>query len=55
MPGLFATGEIIGEFFYFNYGAGTGLMRGAVFGRIAGEGAAAASRARVGAVASQRG
>jgi tricarballylate dehydrogenase len=55
MPGLFATGEIIGEFFYFNYGAGTGLMRGAVFGRIAGEGAAAASRARAGAVALQRG
>jgi tricarballylate dehydrogenase len=51
MPGLFAAGEIIGDFFYFNYGAGTGLMRGAVFGRIAGEHAAAASRARAGAVA----
>lgn len=55
MPGLYATGEIIGEFFYFNYGAGTGLMRGAVFGRIAGEGAAAASRARPATVAVQRG
>lgn len=36
MPGLFATGEITGGFFYFNYPAGAGLMRGAVFGRIAG-------------------
>jgi tricarballylate dehydrogenase len=35
--GLFATGEITGGFFYFNYPAGAGLMRGAVFGRIAGE------------------
>jgi tricarballylate dehydrogenase len=43
MPGLYATGEIIGDFFYFNYGAGTGLMRGAVFGRIAGESAAASA------------
>jgi tricarballylate dehydrogenase len=41
MPGLYATGEIAGEFFYHNYGAGAGLMRGAVFGRIAGENAAA--------------
>ena len=47
MPGLFATGEIIGEFFYFNYAAGTGLMRGAVFGRRAGTSAAAATTERV--------
>lgn len=40
LPGLFATGEITGGFFYENYPAGAGLMRGAVFGRIAGEGAA---------------
>jgi len=40
IPGLFATGEITGGFFYFNYPAGAGLMRGAVFGRIAGGGAA---------------
>lgn len=40
MPGLFATGEITGGFFYSNYGAGSGLMRGAVFGRIAGTNAA---------------
>ncbi|MBI2761299.1 MAG: FAD-dependent tricarballylate dehydrogenase TcuA [Chloroflexi bacterium] len=51
MPGLYATGEIIGDFFYFNYGAGTGLMRGAVFGRIAGENAASESRVRAGAAA----
>ncbi|MGH2374091.1 MAG: FAD-dependent tricarballylate dehydrogenase TcuA [bacterium] len=38
--GLYATGEITGGFFYFNYPAGAGLMRGAVFGRIAGEEAA---------------
>jgi tricarballylate dehydrogenase len=41
MPGLYATGEIAGDFFYYNYAAGTGLMRGAVFGRIAGAHAAA--------------
>jgi tricarballylate dehydrogenase len=54
MPGLFATGEIIGDFFYFTSGAGTGLMRGAVFGRIAGEKAAAGSRARASAVTALR-
>ena len=36
IPGLHATGEITGGFFYFNYPAGAGLTRGAVFGRIAG-------------------
>jgi tricarballylate dehydrogenase len=36
ISGLLATGEITGGFFYFNYPAGAGLMRGAVFGRIAG-------------------
>lgn len=41
VPNLFATGEITGGFFYHNYPAGAGLMRGSVFGRIAGEGAAA--------------
>jgi tricarballylate dehydrogenase len=40
IPGLFATGEITGGFFYLNYPAGAGLMRGAVFGRIAGTNAA---------------
>jgi tricarballylate dehydrogenase len=37
VPGLYATGEIAGGFFFHNYPAGAGLMRGAVFGRIAGE------------------
>ena len=41
MPGLYATGEIAGGFFYHNYPAGSGLVRGAVFGRIAGQSAAA--------------
>ena len=43
MPGLYATGEITGGFFFHNYPAGSGLMRGAVFGRIAGESAASAA------------
>jgi len=47
MPGLYATGEITGGFFFHNYPAGSGLMRGAVFGRIAGVSAAAASVAAV--------
>ena len=34
--GLYAAGELIGGLFYFNYPGGTGLMSGAVFGRIAG-------------------
>ena len=44
IPGLFATGEITGGFFYLNYPAGAGLMRGAVFGRLAGTPAARFSR-----------
>lgn len=43
MPGLYATGEITGGFFFHNYPAGSGLMRGAVFGRIAGTSAATAA------------
>ncbi|MGH3384163.1 MAG: FAD-dependent tricarballylate dehydrogenase TcuA [Nocardioidaceae bacterium] len=46
MPGLHATGEITGGFFFHNYPAGAGLTRGAVFGRLAGQGAAAESLAR---------
>jgi tricarballylate dehydrogenase len=44
IPGLFATGEITGGFFYGNYPAGAGLMRGSVFGRLAGAGAARVAR-----------
>lgn len=43
MPNLYATGELAGDFFYHNYPAGAGLMRGAVFGRIAGTKAAQAA------------
>jgi tricarballylate dehydrogenase len=41
MDGLYATGEVAGGFFFHNYSAGAGLMRGAVFGKIAGTNAAA--------------
>lgn len=40
IPGLYAVGEITGGFFYHNYPSGTGLVRGAVMGRIAGAEAA---------------
>ena len=40
IPGLFAAGELVGGLFYHNYPGGTGLMNGAVFGRIAGNSAA---------------
>lgn len=46
MPNLFATGEITGGFFYLNYPAGAGLVRGAVFGRVAGTEAARRAAAR---------
>jgi len=46
IEGLYASGEVTGGFFYANYPAGAGLMRGAVFGRLAGEGAARAARGR---------
>ncbi|MBI2910801.1 MAG: FAD-dependent tricarballylate dehydrogenase TcuA [Chloroflexi bacterium] len=46
IPGLFASGEMTGGFFYYNYPDGSGLPRGAVTGRIAGRSAAA--RATVG-------
>lgn len=38
---LFACGELVGGLFYDNYPAGTGLVSGATFGRIAGRNAAA--------------
>ena len=40
IPGLLACGEMIGGLFYDNYPAGTGLVSGATFGRIAGRSAA---------------
>ncbi|MBM3491503.1 MAG: FAD-dependent oxidoreductase [Alphaproteobacteria bacterium] len=41
IPGLFACGEMVGGLFHVNYPGGTGLVSGAVFGRIAGRHAAA--------------
>jgi tricarballylate dehydrogenase len=47
IPGLHAAGELVGGLFYENYPGGTGLMAGAVFGRLAGQHAAGyAGRAR---------
>lgn len=46
IPGLYATGEITGGFFYHNYPGGAGLMRGAVFGRRAGAHAATEAMSR---------
>lgn len=40
MPGLYATGELLGGLFYHNYPGGSGLMAGSVFGRLAGHSAA---------------
>ena len=42
MAGLYAAGEMVGGLFHYNYPLGTGLMSGAVFGRIAGRSAARA-------------
>jgi len=36
LPGLYAAGELVGGLFYFNYPGSSGLMAGAVFGRVAG-------------------
>jgi len=40
IPGLYTCGEMVGGLFHYNYPLGTGLMSGAVFGRIAGRAAA---------------
>ena len=40
ISGLYAAGEIVGGFFYFDSLRASGLMHGAVFGRIAGGNAA---------------
>jgi len=42
IPGLYACGEMVGGLFHTNYPGGTGLMSGAVFGRLAGAEAAGA-------------
>ena len=46
IPGLYTAGEMVGGLFYFNYPSGTGLVSGAVFGRLAGAGAATAAKMR---------
>ena len=43
IAGLYTCGEMVGGLFHNNYPGGSGLMSGAVFGRIAG---ARARRAR---------
>ena len=45
IEGLYAAGEMIGELFYYNYPGATSVLRGAVFGRIAGRDAARRARA----------
>ena len=40
VPGLYAAGELVGGLFYYNYPGGSGLIAGAVFGKIAGASAA---------------
>jgi tricarballylate dehydrogenase len=46
IPGLYAAGELVGGLFYYNYPGGSGLMAGAVFGRIAGANAAKEAMAK---------
>ncbi len=41
MAGLYAAGEPMGEIFYYNYPGASSVIRGAVYGRIAGRYAAA--------------
>jgi tricarballylate dehydrogenase len=40
IPGLYTCGEMVGGLFHYNYPGGSGLMSGAVFGKIAGANAA---------------
>ena len=44
IPGLYAAGEIQGDFFYYNYPGGSSLIRCSVFGREAGRNAAISGR-----------
>ena len=46
IPGLYAAGELVGGLYYHNYGSGSGLISGAVFGRIAGREAAGRAKAK---------
>lgn len=44
IDGLYTAGEMLGGLWHWNYPSGSGMMAGAVFGRIAGMSAAAAAR-----------
>lgn len=44
MDGLYAAGETMGEIFYYNYPGASSVIRGAVYGRIAGRDAAGRAR-----------
>jgi tricarballylate dehydrogenase len=44
IPGLYTCGEMVGGLFYFNYPSGTGLVSGAIFGRMAGTSAGKAAK-----------
>lgn len=46
IPGLYAAGEIQGDFFYYNYPGGSSLIRASVYGRTAGSNAGAFARER---------
>jgi tricarballylate dehydrogenase len=46
IAGLFAAGELIGGLFYDNYPGGASLLRSLVFGRLAGQEAAALAQAQ---------
>ena len=45
IAGLYGAGELVGGLYFHNYGSGSGLMSGAVFGRIAGRNAAETAKA----------
>jgi tricarballylate dehydrogenase len=45
LPNLCAAGELVGGLFFDNYAGGSGLMAGAVYGRLAGRTAVAIARA----------
>ncbi|MBV7508634.1 FAD-dependent tricarballylate dehydrogenase TcuA [Bacillus sp. sid0103] len=47
IAGLFAAGEMVGGIFYKNYPGGSGLMSGAVFGKLAGTSATNYSREKI--------
>lgn len=55
MSGLWVIGEMQGGLFYHNYPGGAGLVKGAVFGRVAGRSAAARAREIKGTAADVQG